>query len=597
MSFPMLALAFTPVAHALDCTDLDPSTCAAVNALAPVANAHYGATVLSDAATGKRSTSHVYDALLAARQAAEAGGCVVDGTWMAGSYRKASWDGTWSAGDDAWDADGALVRSERRFHGELADGTDSRIGWNWSAYQDDGRLAADTEGGFLVGVWIRKKGKRGVYAAFEATCADGTASMAAADLWLEAELASICALDVRYEDLDGDGHGAGAASISCSAEGLVESDDDCDDADPTVAPGALELCDGQRNDCDDADWSDDAGLASFQDADGVYSDETDTLAAGAPGSPIVASYSNGTLSICEGTWYSRLVMSGDSTVRGVDGREKVVLDGGGVGRVMRVNGTTATHRVEDLTLQNGLAAGNGGGGIYAAGVASLTVERVDFLDNEASFGGGISAGWCGHLEVRDSNFLRNQGNLSGGGISAYVCDEFELYDTVFAENTTPSQGGGVWVVHGSTVWFGSGLTFRENVSGTHGGGIKLVGTGTIEDSTFIGNMAQKGGGISTYDDPVGADITLDRVTFQDNVATVSGGALRASQGLTTVRDCVIQGNQGGFGGAGAALVYSTGTAVFENTDFVDNTPEDIRADGIYDFGLDTTVTCTPAGCL
>ncbi|CAH0999303.1 hypothetical protein LEM8419_00601 [Neolewinella maritima] len=55
-----------------------------------------------------------------------------------------------------------------------------------------------------------------------------------------------------YRDADGDGFGnMDAAKLLCAPEdGFVSNASDCDDADPSVHPGAAELCDGKDNDCD-----------------------------------------------------------------------------------------------------------------------------------------------------------------------------------------------------------------------------------------------------------------------------------------------------------------------------------------------------------
>lgn len=51
-------------------------------------------------------------------------------------------------------------------------------------------------------------------------------------------------------DGDGDGFGAGSGITSCvPVEGHVQAGGDCDDADPTVHPGALDGCDGVDTDC------------------------------------------------------------------------------------------------------------------------------------------------------------------------------------------------------------------------------------------------------------------------------------------------------------------------------------------------------------
>ena len=69
-------------------------------------------------------------------------------------------------------------------------------------------------------------------------------------------------------DLDGDGHGD---ALSCATDATLElAYDDCDDTDPSVYPGAAEVCDGIDNDCNgSADF--DTAFEVDADADGVLS--------------------------------------------------------------------------------------------------------------------------------------------------------------------------------------------------------------------------------------------------------------------------------------------------------------------------------------
>ncbi len=85
--------------------------------------------------------------------------------------------------------------------------------------------------------------------------------------------------DTYYADTDSDGYGDPDDTVeACSAPtGYVESDDDCDDDDADIHPGATETCDGVDEDCDgdiddgatgSATWYPDADSDGYGDADG-----------------------------------------------------------------------------------------------------------------------------------------------------------------------------------------------------------------------------------------------------------------------------------------------------------------------------------------
>ena len=73
-----------------------------------------------------------------------------------------------------------------------------------------------------------------------------------------------------YRDFDDDGFGDAGQSVLAKSqpEGYVTDDTDCDDADPTVFPGAQEICgDGIDQDCDGTDPICDADQDGVADAD------------------------------------------------------------------------------------------------------------------------------------------------------------------------------------------------------------------------------------------------------------------------------------------------------------------------------------------
>jgi len=80
-----------------------------------------------------------------------------------------------------------------------------------------------------------------------------------------------------YADADGDGFGDPAAAIASCAQpdGAVSDDQDCDDADAAVFPGAAEVCDGVDQDCDGVvdDGATDATTWYIDDDDDGYGSE------------------------------------------------------------------------------------------------------------------------------------------------------------------------------------------------------------------------------------------------------------------------------------------------------------------------------------
>ena len=134
---------------------------------------------------------------------------------------------------------------------------------------------------------------------------------------------------------------------------------------------------------------------------------------------------------------------------------------------------------------------------------SVSVSGIDFLNGQATGSGGAIAVQDGTLDVIDSTFT---GNVAGPTEGA-------------------NNGGAIWVVGSLTVNHSS---FIDN-SGDYGGAIFVDGTTHIDDQTIIadvlfdGNDADEGGAIWVDE----SQLTVLRSFFTDNSAEFQGGAIYA----------------------------------------------------------------------
>lgn len=253
---------------------------------------------------------------------------------------------------------------------------------------------------------------------------------------------------------------------------------DCDDADPSVFPGAAELCDGQQNDCD-TPWT-------LADEDGVV---THFPVAGDPAaltlSGTTIAPTAGTLQVCPGTYTVNLYMpDGSLTLRSRDGDAAAaavtILDGNQAGPVIQVeDGTPLIHGLTltggsgvevvfnpgptgpqllfeggglyvmggEVTLLDSVITGNSAD--YGAGIslqfltgASLYAEGVEIVDNHGrpgneGWGGGILVGTWASVHVVASRFANND------FYAIHVMSEAEavVSGTTFEGNTPYNCGG------------------------------------------------------------------------------------------------------------------------------------------------------------
>lgn len=370
-----------------------------------------------------------------------------------------------------------------------------------------------------------------------------------------------------FTDADGDGVGSGTVATACTApDGAVDVDGDCDDEDPTVYPGADELCDGVDNDCDDE--TGDAGVA-LEEADGTWENLTSLFDGATSESPASLSVTGGTVHVCEGVWYGTWDLLGaEHAVEGHGARESVKLDGAGSGTVLALTGEGALLEVTGVTLQHGQG------------------DVLDgFLDTLLT-GGGIACVEGSSVFVADSVVRDNHADV-GGGLYAYLCD-LDM-DNVLIQDNSAEYGGGAYVVSGSLVLTQGEV--QDNTAEVSGGGVgiepyerdaALLGL-ELSDSAFLGNLAAYGGGLALFYDLPGS---CQDSRFHGNEATELGGAIYFAS----------------YAASGAQLTVDACDFGAEDGD-LDNTPHDLFVDGTgdtgaaWDFEEDASFECVDTGCV
>jgi hypothetical protein len=300
-----------------------------------------------------------------------------------------------------------------------------------------------------------------------------------------------------------------------------------------------------------------------------------------------------------------LLITNNVTILG-PGPARLAVDGNANRRVFHAtNGVIAT--IAGLTITNGNATGDLGGGIYNDH-STLSVSNCILIGNKARFGGslyndGIGSGvGSATLSVSDCTISTNSAGIAGAGIFNNGIGghaTLTVSNSTFRGNSTASNGNGAGIYNdaqssGSAILSVNACSFIDNAAyfGSGGGIYNDAGTVTVGASTFSGNLAYDPGGGGIYNP--GGTVTVSASTFSGNSASSGGGILNdgssGGSAMLSVNTSTFSGNSASAIGGGICNDGIDGTATGLVATCTFSTNAAINGGGIYNAGASSSNT-------
>lgn len=195
----------------------------------------------------------------------------------------------------------------------------------------------------------------------------------------------------------------------------------------------------------------------------------------------------------------------------------------------------------------------------------VTIVGSVISDNFSNAGGGAMS-VSNQVTIQNSQISNNRASSGDGGglligATAYVVIE----NSLISDNVSLDEGGGIYT-NGEMLIKGSTLQSNRSGDGS-GGGLYLWGANayvTVENSTFIGNLASSsGGGISVRN---GSELILyqSTISFNSSITTNGGGiSIGGADSIARISQTTIHGNLAD-SGEGGGISIDDGTAIFGN---------------------------------
>ncbi|MGB0562249.1 MAG: DUF4347 domain-containing protein [Spirulinaceae cyanobacterium] len=259
----------------------------------------------------------------------------------------------------------------------------------------------------------------------------------------------------------------------------------------------------------------------------------------------------------------------------IDGNSNITIDGNGNSRIFDIGDGVSNITIQNITLQNGSAGGDGGAirKDRANAYIQMNLINVTGRNNVASSDGGFMQLGTSHVNIINSTITGNSvtGN-KGGAFDIEDNGSFYITNSTISNNSAPSRGSIAYldesvtlVINNSTItgnttgddgaWYVDedanvriSNSVISNNSATREGGFLWADDFSdivITNSTITGNSARDGGAIHA-DDFDSTNVTIVNSTLSGNYATQEGGAIfLGSNGVANIIGSTLSGNSAG----------------------------------------------------
>ncbi|GMH44097.1 hypothetical protein BSKO_12031 [Bryopsis sp. KO-2023] len=197
-------------------------------------------------------------------------------------------------------------------------------------------------------------------------------------------------------------------------------------------------------------------------------------------------------------------------------------------------------QIFDSSFQNNVGGFEGGAiHLVDSGAAGLSLEKVDFIDNESTSGpGGAILMQSGNITMTGGSMQGNKATDKGGALAVQTADTIRFSGVVFKGNSVSkdlhASGGAIHAVEVSQVII-TKCRFESNAAGT---------------AECQGNTDEEGGGAMFVTGKSDAStVSVDNSQFSKNVGQLGGALFFAKLASATIMDATFEGNQADRGGS------------------------------------------------